>query len=262
MDAKLAGRLDDCLDLLSQGWSVDDCLVRYPDDAAGLRPLLATAAATRGAFASEAMPSEAQARIQRRVMAEWDRLPPRRASWLSWLSPAASPRWAGAAAVLLLALAMGSFGTVSVSAGTLPGDALYPVKRFTEETRAWLARSPEAQVSAYSNLVKTRVEELQLLVSQGRTGDSAVALERLDGHLAQVRDAADQAQASGGRMATALAEADAAQDAAVRALTDAIATSPAGTDAELERALAMIQSANARVDAALEALREDTDNSE
>lgn len=262
MDTKLADRLDDCLVMLGQGWTVDQCLARYPEDAAELRPLLQAATAAHEALASEAMPLAAQARVQTRVMAAWDAAPASRAPWLSWLMPAALPRWAGAAAVLLLAITIGGFGTVSASADALPGDVLYPVKQFTEETRAWLARSPEAQVSAYSDLVKARVAELELLVSEDRTADSAVALDRLDGHLAEVREAADGAMADDGPLAIALTEAEAVQAEAAHSLANAIAASPNGAIAELERALTMIQSANDRVDAALEALREDTENSE
>ena len=40
MADKLAQTLEECLELLSQGVSLEECLARYPEDAGELEPLL------------------------------------------------------------------------------------------------------------------------------------------------------------------------------------------------------------------------------
>ena len=64
--------LDECIELIRAGATVEECLERFPDESEELDPLLRTAFATWAALSGE-MPSETRSRVRVQVMAEWDR---------------------------------------------------------------------------------------------------------------------------------------------------------------------------------------------
>ena len=132
MADRLEEHLEECLLLLRSGASVDECMGRYPADAAELRPLLLAAVAAQEELVT-AMPADVQARVLARVNAAWvDRQTAPRRRWWSWLLPRAVPRWAAAVAVLVIVVGFGGTGTVAASGGALPGDAPYPGKELKE----------------------------------------------------------------------------------------------------------------------------------
>ena len=153
--------VEECLELLRQGRSMEECLERYPEEAAELEPMLRVAFSVRSGLAAD-LPLPARTRMRSRVLAEWDRQHQPR-SWnlrLPSVLPGSAlfPRWAFAAAILVLALALGGLGTNTAAANTVPGDILYPVKELREGVELWFARSPEAKVEMYTSLVKERVD--------------------------------------------------------------------------------------------------------
>ena len=77
--------------------------------------------------------------------------------------------------LLALCLIIVSGAGVSLAAqGTLPGDALYPVKvKVNEEVQGWLARSDEAKMDWLVTVAERRIEETEHLASQGRLNEKA-----------------------------------------------------------------------------------------
>ncbi|MDP3962935.1 MAG: hypothetical protein Q8Q39_00350 [bacterium] len=70
--------------------------------------------------------------------------------------------------VIILALLI-SGSTSFAAEGSLPGDALYPVKiHVNEEVRGWLAASAEAQSQWESRRVERRLQEAEQLAAKGR----------------------------------------------------------------------------------------------
>ena len=180
--------LQECLDLVRQGASVEECLARYPRYAQEIEPLLRTSLLAQELLAPE-MPVDAKNRVRGRVLAEWDRAQVK--SSRRWNLPSLMPRWAAVSIFLVLAIALGGTGTVAASGGAIPGDTLYPVKEFREETQLWFARSPEARVATSTRFVRERLEELRALTAAGETTRTSVALDRLEGHVNRINREVD-----------------------------------------------------------------------
>jgi hypothetical protein len=77
---------------------------------------------------------------------------------------------AGFIAVLLVA----GLVTVPASANSLPGDALYPVKRGYENVQIAFIQSPQSQAEIYLTQAQTRMDELQRLVLQGEYEETLI----------------------------------------------------------------------------------------
>ena len=252
--------LQDCLDLLGQGVPLEECIARYPEYAKDLGPLLSTADVTQQQLA-QVLPAEVRNRVRARLMTEWARQhEPRR--W-RWPLPLAVPRWAAVAASLVVAIMVGGGGTVAAAGSAIPGDALYPVKEITEETRLWLTRSPEARVEWYSHLVKERVEELLSMTAQNRSNDMPTALRRLDRHLEGLdllvqEEVGEQAAASSlvdEGLILELQDYVAQQRIAQDLVEDTLLEAEDEARPDLETALGTISRARERVQMALEAAR-------
>ncbi len=123
-DQELREALNDCMDRMAAGQSVNDCLRHYPHYAAALRPLLEVGSLVGRAQANPVEVASAQTRVRAQVSAHLRERPARR-SYSHLVALAAS---------LLIAFAA-LFGAAENS---LPGDSLYSVKRFTENARSAL----------------------------------------------------------------------------------------------------------------------------
>ena len=172
--ARMAAALEECLQALEAGENLEACLARYPAQAEALRPLLATivrleelgsvppprsaegAARVRAAFLAAAVHYR-RAQEQRRLRRfSFPRLP-------GW-----SVGWATAAAALLLVIVL-TTSTVAVSAGALPGDVLYPVKRATEQVQVLLTFNPAAREALREQLDERRRQEVLQILEARRT---------------------------------------------------------------------------------------------
>ena len=186
-------RLTECLEALASGHAtLADCLATYPDDAARLEPALRTAMRLSGAFAVEPRPEFASASRERFLRMSEPRLrqslrfDPRPsfvvAARRRFLAAAQrvianrrEPRWAPAfrvaqfatAAAALVLMGFGTFA-VTTSAGALPGDWRYSVKRTVEDVRYTFAFSEGAKQSLDIQYAQERMSEVQKLAERGR----------------------------------------------------------------------------------------------
>ncbi len=145
----------------SEAERLADALDRTPSDAApALREALKTARAVR-ATPRPALSNAAHARIERRALEKF-RAQSRHARRPLQFSFA---RWAIASAVVL-ALIIASTGTVAASAGSLPGEILYPVKRFVEGAQLRLA-AEDKRPALHIAFAKTRLSEIESLAAEG-----------------------------------------------------------------------------------------------
>jgi len=186
-------RLSDCLEALREGrWDVDECLRRYPADAAALRPHLLAAAAVARAF--DAPPREAFARTARErfLVASGQRLQEAfghepdpsffaaaRVRFLMAahkmkagereqrrrLAPFVGRHFRGLAAGMAVIVMMLSFSTYTVSSASsaLPGDWQYSVKLQTERVRLALASSDGARRDIKLDIAEERAHEIERL---------------------------------------------------------------------------------------------------
>ncbi|WP_375480435.1 DUF5667 domain-containing protein [uncultured Jatrophihabitans sp.] len=99
----------------------------------------------------------------------------------------ARPLKISAAALLVLALALG--GAVWLSRGSLPGDALYGLKRASENLQLATASGPTDKAHDYLGFAGTRVGEVQDLLDQSSTsslGRGPSAAGAVDAHTAKL----------------------------------------------------------------------------
>lgn len=146
--------LDDCLAQIASGASsLDECLARYPEHAALLKPLLQTAALVeRG---QTVVPSPAfKSRMRAQLYAHMDAHPRRRA----WTF---SPVWRVAVSLAVLIAVFLVTGT-AFAQGALPGQTLYAWKLSSEQV--WRAVSPDP-VGVDLSLAERRVDEATIVAA-------------------------------------------------------------------------------------------------
>jgi len=152
---------------------------------------------------------------------------PSRFSFPALLRPALA-----AAAVLVLVLA----GATSAAASSLPGDALYSLKRATEDVRLALTFDDVARTQLLSELTDRRLEELAEIAKQHpssaptATQEYADAVERFANALDNLRDADSE-----DKRAAAQALAEAAREKH-KAVLDAVKDQlPAESQADVQK---------------------------
>jgi len=181
--------LDECLTRLIRGGTVEDCLARYPERREELEPHLRLAARLARSYGFTPSPA-AKARGRQRVLAELTALESSRtAPRVRLRLPVINlvPRWATAAVALVLALVTlgGGAATVAASGGTLPGDALYPVKRATEQARLAVAFSQPAKADLHLQYAERRAEETGRLTLMERVSQLEATQTSLKKNLEQ-----------------------------------------------------------------------------
>jgi hypothetical protein len=169
--------LNDCLErLLLQGESLEQCLDRYPAQAAELKPLLKTALAAKEAAEIKPSPDfRARASYQFRAALQ-ERAAKWRPSW-GWF-----PRWATVlAVVLVLVLAGGS--TVFATGSSMPDSPLYPVKLATEQVQFTLTPSKLGKARLCAELADKRVAEIAYMADKGDAEQVELTTRRLEDRL-------------------------------------------------------------------------------
>jgi len=174
--SEFADILNDCLERLSRGEPIEQCLARYPDRAAELEPLLRTVRAAREAAAiSPSADFRARARYQFRAALH-------DAAVKKQPLPILKRGWA--VAMLTVGLVFASGGGVALAAtNSMPDSALYPVKLATEQLQLAFTDSAEGKVELCADLADRRVAEIVYLAANGDTTDLELATQRLDDKL-------------------------------------------------------------------------------
>ena len=160
--------LDQCLaDIRAKRATVADCLARYPDGADELKPLLEMAAALEDV--PDVQPAAA---FKQATRARLLRLQPpaniRARNRTAWFSLGGSLRYAAAAIVIVLLFATFSGGVAYAASNSLPGSALYPVKRAVEQVELAMATTPESQAQVHMALADQRLNEAAALAKSGQ----------------------------------------------------------------------------------------------
>ena len=154
--------------------------------------------------------------------------------------------------IVVLLLAAGG-GAASVSASSLPGSALYPVKLAAEDLRLALALSPAARVQLNIRFALERTSEILRLAREGRAPDEAV-VERLKDqlYLAIAAAASIESEQRRGLLEQLIADADLQEKELQRANAEA---GPA-TQSVLVAGIAALRRASEQAQEALETLPE------
>jgi len=170
--------LNDCLErLLVKGESLEQCLERYPAQAAELKPLLETALAAREASAIQPRPDfRARARYQFNSALKETASRKSRPSW-GWF-----PRWATVVAVVLVLVLAGG-GTVLAAGSSMPDSPLYSVKLATEQVRLTLTPSQMGKARLCAELADERVAEIAYMAEKGDAEQVVIITQRLEDKL-------------------------------------------------------------------------------
>lgn len=164
--------LDECLSQLNSGQSLESCVARYPTLAAELEPLLRVALKVR-AIGQQPVPAPLGLRSGRQRLLTEVALRKEQAQeqpksfWFSLQSLLRRGTVAVVLAGLLLVAVLGQ-GTLAASANSLPGDALYPVKRISEEVRVWFAFDQQAKERLLEEIAERRRQEAKAIANTQR----------------------------------------------------------------------------------------------
>jgi len=169
MTDRLHDALQVCLLAMETGADLQACLSLYPDLQGELRPALEAASLARMAMV-QSLPAPAQMRSRTKVLARTAQLGKRR-PWL--LGVPSVPRFALASLMVILVTSLGWGGLNAASAASLPGDALYGVKRWGENLRLNLALNGGLKDDLVEGYRERRVDEVRRLLDLGRTGTVA-----------------------------------------------------------------------------------------
>ncbi|HEY4689726.1 MAG TPA: DUF5666 domain-containing protein [Anaerolineae bacterium] len=165
MDAQLEWKLIECLAALENGESLEQILLRYPEEAARLQPMLAVAASLP---ALRMEPSqEARLKSRKAFLAQAAALEARRGPARSRLF--ARPLVTFASIALAFILIGG--GTLAASASALPGDPLYGVKRIVENVRLSITPDDAARATLSAQFAQERIDEIDALLAAGREAE-------------------------------------------------------------------------------------------
>ena len=176
--------LDEVIDRIAQGESIDDCLEDYPEHAKELEPLLRVAARAYSNSDLEPRPD-----FKRGLLAQTSLLPhrkkpkaePRRIPLFSW-----QLRWVAATVAVLIFLMVGASGTAAASSSSMPDDTLYPVKLAVERARLTFTFSDTGKAKLHAKFTERRARELAHMAEKGDAGAVEKASSRLDGDLASI----------------------------------------------------------------------------
>ena len=183
MSRGLDNALNDCLERLSSGEDIQQCVGRYPEYREDLVPLLETAITTEHVASASMYRPDSKARGLHRLMeALNDRGVPRdRGMPFGFLRPLAKPVALGFGALLILGFAAG--GTTVASSDSVPGDTLYWVKTAKENISLKLARSDIGRAQAHADLANERGHEMRVLIERGNVLRAEQVANRMGNHL-------------------------------------------------------------------------------
>lgn len=157
VERNLLDALDDCIDRLGDGQTIDDCLRAHPQYAARLRPMLEAGTLVKRAQADRLEIAAAQDRVRFRVAQATAEMPSQRHQPFRRLTQLI----AGLVLVLMIGLGTGIFAQSS-----LPGDLLYGFKLTSESIILSLSSNDRTITERFA---QRRIEETVRLLELMRT---------------------------------------------------------------------------------------------
>ncbi len=156
--------LDRCLQDIAAGReTVESCLQRYPQRVSALAPLLKTASQLRAVAPLPPLPIDKRRVLEYRLLKS---VPQAKAPTVAPRHVRVGPqRFAFSMLAVVVLVALLTTTTVAASAGSLPGEVLYPVKRLTEQVRLSIASTAE-QPALHLELARRRLTEFSTLADR------------------------------------------------------------------------------------------------
>ena len=182
-DKQFDNILNECLDRILKGESVENCLKSYPQQAAELEPLLRTALATK--IASNIQPrAEFKARARYEFKAALHDLQTNKINRWSFFAPVFNLRTGWIIAVIVvLVLILGGGGTIAAANSSMPDNALYPVKLVTEQAQLAITPSNIGKTELNAKFADRRADEIAYMANKGNAREVQNAAQRLNTNL-------------------------------------------------------------------------------
>ena len=181
MPKKLENIFNDCLERMSQGESIENCLRDYPEAADELEPLLRTALDIKGrVLPVQPHPEferQARARLQGAQIYAQQQKRTKSAWSFFW-----QRGWAYALTTILAVFGAGA-ATAAAASDALPDSNLYPVKLAAEQARLVFTLSDASRANLHTRFAERRVEEIAAMARQGETEQVAILTIKLNSHL-------------------------------------------------------------------------------
>jgi hypothetical protein len=203
-DSEFENILNECLDRLASGETLEQCLQSYPEQAAQLEPLLQMAQAV--IKASAILPrAEFKARARYEFRSALQAEATKRRQPLFRLR-----RWSVALMVVSILLLAGG-GTAVAASNSMPDSPLYPVKLAAEQVQLTLTPSDMGKARLCAVLADRRVAEIICMADKGDAQRVELATQRLDERLEMLTElaSAEEEGAPGALRAPSLAPAPA-----------------------------------------------------
>lgn len=164
--------LNECMDRILRGDTVEDCLQAHPELARELEPLLRTALAARMASATIQPRPEFKARARSEFQVALREMEARKArrkfsfgfNWRPQLR--LQTGWA-IGVVASLVIVLGGSGTVAAASYSMPDSSLYSVKLATEKVLLAVAPSEVGKAELNAKFADRRTAEIEYMVAQG-----------------------------------------------------------------------------------------------
>ena len=176
--------LNDCIDKMANGQSIEACLKLYPSHSQDLAPLLKMAKLTMtvAALPEYKRNAKVQGLIKLKKQIKQDKKPNNNLFQL-FMRPLTKPLMLGFLAILLVSVTAG--GTTIASADSKPGDTLYWVKISRESLSLKLPRSDFSRAHRHAELAKVRGEEMRELLEEGNFNSAKPMISKIQNHLGQ-----------------------------------------------------------------------------
>jgi hypothetical protein len=171
--------LNECIERVLKGETIESCLASFPEHAAELEPLLRTVVTTWNV--TDILPRpEFRQRAANEFQAAIRDLKPRRRGTFVW-----QVRLVTAISVIVVILLAGT-GTVAAAGNSQPDDPLYGVKLFTENVRVALTPSKVGKAELYAHFADQRVAEIIKMAEEGKVAQVEKATDIMNSNLAAI----------------------------------------------------------------------------
>ncbi len=169
-DKEKARVLAECLDQIERGiLSIDQCLELFPEYRKEIEPLLRLAAELEpfSVKPSDDFKAATRSMLKHEVENDWLR----RVMSVRRLFGRLALAGRSVFALITVGVTFLGSGTIYAAQGSLPGDALYPVKTGTENIRYWLAPGEAERAELLIMRAERRLDEIAAKASVGRNID-------------------------------------------------------------------------------------------
>lgn len=179
--------MNECIDALLEGESLEQCLGRYPKHAERLEPLLRAVIDARETSLTLEPPPELKVRVGNQVRARLDakrqRARANRLSFFDWM-----PQWATMTVIAVLTVIFCSGCVFAASSESVPGDTLYPVKLAFEQVQLAFTFSDTGKADLHAELASRRITEMERMAPKIDPESVEVLTSDLKEHLQEVEE--------------------------------------------------------------------------